>query len=45
MDLIHLAINVSKPKATLDYHLLVAAPATMTNRSNLAMIRSTLDTE
>jgi hypothetical protein len=35
MDLIHLAIKVSKPKVTLAYHLLVAAPATMTNQSNL----------
>jgi hypothetical protein len=35
MDLIHLAIKVSKPKATLAYRLLVAAPATMTNQFNL----------
>jgi hypothetical protein len=35
MDLIHLAIKVSKPKATLAYRLLVAAPAMMTNQSNL----------
>jgi hypothetical protein len=35
MDHIHLAIKVSKPKATLAYRLLVAAPATMTNQSNL----------
>jgi hypothetical protein len=35
MDLIHLAIKVSKPKATLAYRLLVAAPDMMTNQSNL----------
>jgi hypothetical protein len=35
MDLIHLAIKVSKPKVTLVYHLLVAAMTTMTNQSNL----------
>jgi hypothetical protein len=35
MDLIHLAIKVSKPKATLAYRLLVAALATMTNQSNI----------
>jgi hypothetical protein len=35
MDLIHLAKHVSKPKATLAYRLLVAAPATITNQSNL----------
>jgi hypothetical protein len=35
MDLIHLAIKVSKPKATLAYRFLVAAPATKTNQSNL----------
>jgi hypothetical protein len=35
MDHIHLAIKASKPKATLTYRLLVAAPATMTNQSNL----------
>jgi hypothetical protein len=35
MDLIHLAIKVSKPKAILAYRLLVAAPATMANQSNL----------
>jgi hypothetical protein len=33
MDHIHLAIKVSKPKVTLAYRLLVAAPATMTNQS------------
>jgi hypothetical protein len=31
MDLIHLAIKVSKLKVTLAYRLLVAGPATMTN--------------
>jgi hypothetical protein len=35
MDLIHLAIKVSKPKATLAYRLFVAAPTMMTNQSNL----------
>jgi hypothetical protein len=35
MDLIHLAIKVSKPKATLAYRLFVAAPAMMTNQPNL----------
>jgi hypothetical protein len=35
MDLIHLAIKVSKPKVTLAYRLLVAAPATMRYQSNL----------
>jgi hypothetical protein len=35
MDLIHLAIKVSKLKVTLAYRLLVAGPATMTNQSNL----------
>jgi hypothetical protein len=35
MDLIHLAIKVSKPKITLAYRFLVAAPAMMTNQSNL----------
>jgi hypothetical protein len=35
MDHIHLATKVSKPKVTLAYRLLVAAPATMTNQSNV----------
>jgi hypothetical protein len=35
MDLIHLAIKVSKPKATLAYRLFVSASTTMTNQSNL----------
>jgi hypothetical protein len=34
MDLIHLAVKVSKPKVTLAYRLLVTALATMTNQSN-----------
>jgi hypothetical protein len=34
MDLIHHAIEVSKPTVTLAYRLLVAAPATMTSQSN-----------
>jgi hypothetical protein len=33
MDLTHLAIKVSKPKATLAYHLLVAVPAKVINQS------------
>jgi hypothetical protein len=33
MDHIHLAIKVSKPKVTLAYRLLIAAPAMMTNQS------------
>jgi hypothetical protein len=35
MDLIDLAIKVSKPNVTLAYRLLVVAPAVMTNQSNL----------
>jgi hypothetical protein len=35
MDLIHLATKVRKPKVTLAYRLLVAAPVMMTNQSNL----------
>jgi hypothetical protein len=37
MDLIHLAIKVSKPKVTLAYRLLVVVPTTMTNQSNLIL--------
>jgi hypothetical protein len=35
MDPIHLAIKLSKPKVTLAYRLLVAAPATMRYQSNI----------
>jgi hypothetical protein len=35
MDHIHLPTKVRKPKVTLTYHLLVAAPAIMTNQSIL----------
>jgi hypothetical protein len=35
MDHIHLAIKVSIQRGNLAYRLLVAAPATMTNQSNL----------
>jgi hypothetical protein len=34
MDVIHLAIKVSKPMVTLVYCLLVATLATMTNQFN-----------
>jgi hypothetical protein len=33
MDHIHLAIKVNKPKVNLAYHLLVAVPAKVTNKS------------
>jgi hypothetical protein len=35
MDHINLVVKVSKPRITLAYRLLVAAPATMTNQSNV----------